>query len=325
MNWSNFPTGIFNRAGLSYGAMTDAQRTAIMTLLQAVLSEQGYEKVIEAMTADEILNQSEGGGSTMFGYGLYFVSILGTPSETEPWILQWSRHHFALNITFAGANVILTPSHTGCQPCVYTINEKQVSVLGDEYSKALSLVNALDATNQATAILDYSVTNLVLGPGEEDRALEPEGLPASAMTAEQQAMLLDVISEWVGIANDEAAAVRMEQIKADLAAPYFAWSGDISDTSTSYFRITGPTLLIEFAPQGNGGGGQGGGAGGGQPPSSGGGQGGTSTQVTVVPFDIRSGDVYSQSGSWRAVSRAYHLPRSDQRVWCSRNRAVDYP
>jgi hypothetical protein len=262
-NWSNFPTGLYTRAGLSYGSLTEEQRTAEMTLLQSVLSQQGYEKLIGAMTADEILRQSgsQVAGAT-FGFAEYYISFLGTPSETAPWILQYGGHHFALNITFVGSTTVMTPSHTGCQPCTYTIDAQTIQVLGDEYAKALALINALDATQQDTAMLDYSVTNLVLGPGEEERALEPEGLPGSEMTADQQAMLLDIMSEWVNIVSDEAAAPRMAELEANIADTYFAWSGDIGEDSTSYFRITGPTVLIEYAPQGDGGGGGGNGGGG---------------------------------------------------------------
>jgi hypothetical protein len=308
-NWSNFPTGIFNRAGLSYTSLTDEQRSNVMALLQAVLSDEGYEKLIGAMTGDEILRQTQ--GSTQFGYGLYFVSILGTPSETDPWILQWGGHHFALNITFSGSNEILTPSHTGCQPCAYIVNDQEVSVLGDEYNKALALVNALDADQQDVAILDYQVTNLVLGPGEEERVLEPEGLPGSEMTADQQAMLLDVIGEWVNIANDSAATARMAEIKANINDTYFAWSGDISaESASSYFRITGPTLLIEFSPQGNGGGGQGGGRPNGTPPAGGGpgGPGGNNAQPTSeAGLDIYTNTFSPDLGTFEVIQDASHL------------------
>lgn len=309
-NWSNFPTGIFNRAGLSYTSLTEEQRTNVMALLQAALSDEGYQKVIDAMTADEILLQTQ--NNSQFGYGLYFVSILGTPSETDPWILQWGGHHFALNITFSGANEVLTPSHTGCQPCTYIINDQEVNVLGDEYTKALALLRALDAEQQAVAVLDYQVSNLVLGPGEEERVLEPEGLPGFEMTADQQAMLLDVMSEWVNIANESAAAARMAELAANINDTYFAWSGDTSaDSASSYFRITGPTVLIEFSPQGNGGGGGSGGQGGAPPSGGNGGPGGNNAQATNESgLDIYNNTFSLDLGNFSVVEDAsalYHV------------------
>jgi hypothetical protein len=270
-NWSNYPTGTYNRAGLDYGDMNEQQRAAVMTLLKAVLSEEGYQKVINIMTSDEILGRLDTGTDALEGFAYYFISILGTPSATAPWMIQWGGHHLALNITFDGSNEVLTPTHTGCDPCSYFVNDQKTYVLGDEYSKALKLVNALDADQKAQAVLTYAVSDLVLGPGQEDRVLAPEGLPGSKLTADQQAMLLDIISEWVNITTESAAATRMAALSANINDTYFAWSGDISENSTtSYFRITGPTLLIEFSPQGGGPGGPGGPGAGGTPDASGG-------------------------------------------------------
>ena len=82
----------------------------------------------------------------MFGKDLYYISILGTPSEKDPWMLQFGGHHLALNITIAGERGILTPTLTGAQPALYTIDGKTVRPLGQESDKALALLNALDET-----------------------------------------------------------------------------------------------------------------------------------------------------------------------------------
>ena len=69
------------------------------------------------------------------------------------------------------------------------------------------------------------------------------------MTPAQQDMLLDLAREWVGILNDEGATARMAEIKSNLAKTYFAWSGPTTNGSVAYFRIQGPTVVIEYAPQ----------------------------------------------------------------------------
>ena len=79
--------------------------------------------------------------------------------------------------------------------------------------------------------------------------LEPEGLPASEITADQQAMLLDLVRQWAGIANEEAAEKRMSEIEDNLDETYFAWSGSTTNGEPTYYRITMPTLHIEFAHQ----------------------------------------------------------------------------
>jgi hypothetical protein len=117
----------------------------------------------------------------------------------------------------------------------------------------------LDAAQQKQAILSYAVTDLVLGPGQDGKVLQPEGIPAASLNADQQALLLDLVGNWVNILNDAGAQARMADIKAHLAETYFAWSGPTEVGSAVYFRVTGPTLHIEFAHQGAGGGGPGGG------------------------------------------------------------------
>jgi hypothetical protein len=111
----------------------------------------------------------------------------------------------------------MTPSLPAAQPARYALNGRTVRPLGDENDKGFALINALDAAQQKQAILNYQVRDLVLGPGQDGKVIQPEGIPASALNAAQQAMLLDLAREWVGILNDEAAAERMSEIKANLA------------------------------------------------------------------------------------------------------------
>jgi hypothetical protein len=119
------------------------------------------------------------------------------------------------------------------------------------------LLNALDAKQRKQAILDYEVGDLVLGPGHVGEQIQPEGLKASSMSAQQQGLLLAVIEEWAGIVNAAYAGSRMKEVKADLNDTYFAWSGppthETGRNGSSYYRIQGPHIVIEFSPQGTGG------------------------------------------------------------------------
>ena len=250
--WSNFPVRMTPRAGLKMGDLSAAQRAAAMSLLSSVLSARGYEKVQQIVEADEVLKTSER-NNPMFGRDLYFISILGTPSETKPWMLQFGGHHLAVNVTIAGEHGVLTPTLTGAQPALYTVAGKTVRPLGQESDKALALLNALDEGQKKQAILGFQVGDLVLGPGQDGKTIQPEGLKVSAMNAKQRAMLLDVIAEWSGIVHESAAAARLAELKADLNETWFAWSGPTTAAPgrniTAYYRIQGPHLVIEYAPQ----------------------------------------------------------------------------
>jgi hypothetical protein len=250
--WSNLPIAMVKRGGLSMGELSGAQRSAALGVLAAALSPRGFEKVQQIVEADEVLKQNEG-GNPMFGRDLYYISFLGTPSEREPWMLQFGGHHLAVNVTIAGEQGILTPSLIGAQPALYTVGGKTVRPLGQESDKAVALLSALDEGQRKQAILAYRVADLVLGPGKDGRTIQPEGLKASAMTAEQRSMLLDLIAEWSGIVHESAAAPRRAEIEAGLNDTWFAWSGATTAPAgrnvTAYYRIQGPNLVIEYAPQ----------------------------------------------------------------------------
>jgi uncharacterized protein DUF3500 len=96
---------------------------------------------------------------------------------------------------------------------------------------------------------NYKVADLVLGPGHDGKTIQPEGIKCSAMNASQRAMLLELVDEWTGIVHEQAAAARMAEIKANLPETWFAWSGPTTNGMPAYYRIQGPTLVIEYAPQ----------------------------------------------------------------------------
>jgi hypothetical protein len=290
--WSNLPTGMVPRGGIDLKDMTAAQRSAAMALVSSALSQRGFEKVQQIMDGDEMLKGTEGNGrrgggpppgrgpngppagngdgrgggrpgngrggsDPMFGKDIYYISILGTPSEKNPWMLQFGGHHLALNITIAGERGILTPTLTGAQPGLYNVNGKIVRPLGQESDKSLALLNALDETQRKQAILSFRVADLVLGPGQDGKTIQPEGLKASNMNEKQRTMLVDVIAEWAGIIHESAAAARMTELKAEINETWFAWSGPVTaapgSNITAYYRIQGPHLVIEYAPQQMGG------------------------------------------------------------------------
>ena len=250
--WSNFPVSFVPRAGVSLKELNAAQRSAALALVSSALSRRGFEKVEQIMEGDEV-NKIKEGNKPIFGKDLYYLSILGKPSEKDPWMLQFGGHHLALNITIAGERGVLTPTLTGAQPALYTSNGKTVRPLGQESDKASALLNALDENQRKQAILSYRLADLVLGPGQDGKTIQPEGLKASAMNDRQRAMLLDLISEWAGIIHEGAAVARMAELKADINDTWFAWSGPTTATPgsniTAYYRIQGPHLVIEYAPQ----------------------------------------------------------------------------
>jgi len=259
--WSNLPTGIAmqvgatERNGLKLGDMTPAQEKAALALVAATLSRNGFQKAMAIVDADQVLETRSAPtrpatSRTRFGRVEYYVAILGKPSATDPWMMQFGGHHLAINVTLAGRLNVLAPTHTGAQPASYTVDGRTLRPLGGENDKAFGLINALSADQQKQAILGYEVRNLVLGPGSDGKMIAPEGVRASTFTPAQRAMLVDLVREWVDMIDDEAAAAKMKEVQAGLADTYFAWAGATTNGKGAYFRIQGPSVLIEYAPQG---------------------------------------------------------------------------
>lgn len=261
--WSNLPSGTkmqvgaTERNGLKLADMTPVQEKAALALVAVALSREGYQKAMEIVDADQVLETRSAptrkpGAPIRFGRGEYYVSILGKPSTTEPWMMQFGGHHLAINVTMAGRESVLAPTHTGAQPASYSVDGKLVRPLGDENDRAFELINALSADQQKQAILGYEVRNLVLGPGTDGKTIAPEGVRASGFTPAQRTLLISLVREWVGILEEQAAAAKMKEVEAGLAETYFAWAGATTTGKGAYFRVQGPAVFIEYAPQGAG-------------------------------------------------------------------------
>lgn len=248
-SWSNLPVTMVPRNGLRLGELTKPQRAAALDVIAAVLSKEGFEKAIDIMNADDQL--VKGNDNKMrFGTENYYLAVFGKPSATTPWMLQFGGHHLGINVTIVGKESVLTPTHTGTQPDSFTRNGKTVRPLGAENDLAFKLVNMLDADQQKQAVLGAKPKNLVLGPGQDGKTIQPEGLKCATLKEDQRATLLDLIAAWVHILPKDAAASRMAALKAKIDESYFVWYGPTTNGGAAYYRIQGPTLLIEYAPQG---------------------------------------------------------------------------
>ncbi len=278
-NWSNFPQGGagVNRKGVRWGEMSETQRTALMNLLGTVLSADGLSMVKGQMNADNIIKATDesqpntappaatgtsstqppaGGSGTRpvvsFGSEYYFASFVGTPSTTSPWMLQFGGHHLAINATVVGPNITLSPSLTGGQPVKIASDGKTFTIIPQvplEMTAAFAMLNSLTATQRSKAVISTQRADLVLGPGQDGKTLQPEGVPGSAMTAAQKTKFLALIKSRLGVLNADDLTARMTEIEKNLEKTYFAWYGPTTAGSAAYYRVTGPTVIIEFAPQ----------------------------------------------------------------------------
>ena len=254
--WTNFPVDIVARPGVRMGEFTAAEGAAVHGLLRAVLSPMGYQKVSDVMAADQLV--ADAGADYAAGLNVYTIGLFGEPTATAPWMLQFGGHHLGLNVTFVGDKAVCAPLHTGILPARFEADGKVVRGLGRENDRAFDLLATLTPGQLKAATIDHDVSDLVRGPGRPTASLPPEGLRGADMTADQRAILFELAREWVGVLNDAHAAQRLDDVRRALPDTRFAWSGPTTHepgrNGEAYFRVHGPSLLIEHAPQRNQGG-----------------------------------------------------------------------
>lgn len=244
-DWSNLPVPNYPRRGLALGEMDEPQRELAYALLAATLSADGYTTFTGIIAVDELLRES---GQAVMGEDWYTFGVFGTPSMTEPWGWQIDGHHMAINVTAWGDEVVMVPALKGVNPTVWSGGASDgLRPLAAEEDLAWALVETLDADQLAVAHLSDTLPGDILaGPTNDDGFPSYEGLPASALTADQRAALLDLIAAYVLDQADAFGAVRLADIEAGLDAVHLAWMGETGWGGRMYYRVHGPTLLIEF-------------------------------------------------------------------------------
>ena len=263
-NWSNLPARIvkFDRNGVRVGDLGDEQLAAMITFLAYALSPDGFDTVVTVMAADGVLAESWRAWLEGWSEDNYWLAFFGTPSVTEPWGWQFGGHHLAVNMSIQDGGVTMSPTFIGVEPA--TVDQSVIDRIfpisgggvGDpepfsrEIEAGLSLINSLASPDRTAAILSGSPDGLVSGVGQDGVIPALEGSDVSGWDPEQKQALLDLVSLWVGMMPSRSAEFRLAQIGSQLNDTYFAWQGPSDGTGSIYYRIQGPSLIVEFSTQG---------------------------------------------------------------------------
>lgn len=248
--WNNVHR--YDRQGVSLAELTEGQRDAAWDLLRAGLSPSGVEKARAVMRLNGHLSELTGRPGE-YGEHAYFFTVMGEPSTVEPWGWQLDGHHLNLNYFVLGDQVVLSPAFMGSEPVVARSGPYTgTAVLQLEEQRGLALMDALTPAQRAAAVLDVPKRrgNALAQAFRDNLVLDYAGLPASALTVLQRALLLELIYEYVGNIRDGHAAVKMAEVRAHLDETSFAWIGDVGPDAAFYYRVHSPVILIEFDHQG---------------------------------------------------------------------------
>ena len=245
-SWSYFPG---RRVGISLAQMNDAERRAAHAMLRAALSSRGYEKMQGVLVLEGVLREIEAFGSLRRDPDHYYMTIFGDPADRARWGWRFEGHHLSLNFSSAtGKIVAATPAFFGADPARVEKGPKAgLRVLGAEEDLARSLLGSLDARQRRTAVISPTApSDILMRPGRQS-VPAPEGLPAGEMTAAQKAALRNLLDEYLGNLREDVARAQREKIeKAGIDTIRFAWAGGDRPGQGHYYRLQGPTFLVEY-------------------------------------------------------------------------------
>lgn len=268
LDWHYVPRA---HPGVTVGEMSEPQRDAANRLLGAALSARGVLKAEAIMSLDDVLKEIEKGrGPTRDPLG-YSVVVYGHPdgpqplkdamrgvgakpdSSSEPWGWKIEGHHISLNFTLAnrpkGKSIAVTPSFLGANPAEVRLGpRKGERVLGEEEDLGRELLASLDERQRAEAIIDVKApADILTSPGRDLDRAEAVGLAYGAMNVTQRALLVRLLDVYAKNLRQSLAEQEMTRIRtAGLEKVRFAWAGEAGAGQPHYYRLTGPTFVIEL-------------------------------------------------------------------------------
>ncbi len=254
--WHFIPAPKFEREGLQIRDMDKAQRLAAHALLKTALSEAGYGKATKIMEMEGLLKELEKAkvGTPLRDSERYYFTVFGVPSAEGRWGLGVEGHHLSLNFVVDQGKVISSsPSTFAANPAtvmsqVIPAIEKGTRVLKGEEQFAFDLLASLSVDQKKVAIIAETAPAEIRAAGEsQPPTAAAEGIAAAKLNPEQSKLLHSLIGEYAANMPEEVAQARWAAIeKADFENVFFAWAGAHEPGIGHYYKVQGPTFLIEF-------------------------------------------------------------------------------
>ncbi len=239
------------RQGVGFKEMTEAQRQLAFNLIGAGLSAKGLKLTQDIMKLNGTLAELTNNFNE-YGEWLYWITVMGTPSDKAPWGWQLDGHHVILNYFVLGDQVVMTPTFMGSEPVRAEGGKfKGTVIMQNEQDKGFKFFTSLTPEQQAKATLNREkAKNYNLTEAYKDNVvLDYAGLAGAQLNATQKKLLLAVVSEFISNMDAGHARAKMREVEQHLDKTHFAWIGTTDPNGVFYYRIHSPVLLIEFDHQ----------------------------------------------------------------------------
>ena len=247
--WSNVHMFLM-RHGVCMEQMTEPQREKALDLMRATLSKAGFDTSIGIMRLNETIREITG-RNLEFSDLLYWFSVMGEPSDTEPWGWQMDGHHLTINCFVMGDQVVMSPLFYGSEPVIATAGKYAgTRVFDAEQDRGVALIQSLDEAQRNKAILMGDMPReVIVGAFRDNYDIAREGVRLDSFSPGQKELATSVIEAYVGRLRTDHADVWMDDIAAHLDETYLSWIGGTEHDSVFYYRIHSPVILIEFDHQ----------------------------------------------------------------------------
>ncbi len=247
-NWHFIPK---ERLGLTLKEMAPAQRHLAFALLNSGLSSKGYVKATTIMSLEQILQEMEGPNRRFpRDPELYHFSIFGTPDAGGTWGWRVEGHHLSQNFTIVdGAFASATPNFMGTNPGEVKQGPRAgLRVLGAEEDLARSLVKSLtEAQRQQAVFSQLAPEDIVTGAARVAAITNQVGVMVGELNLGQQSIVDQILREYCGRLRGELAAADLARLDAAGRGQIrFGWAGGLERGEKNYFRLQGPTFLLEY-------------------------------------------------------------------------------
>lgn len=247
-NWHFTPK---ERKGLQFAKLDQAQREKLSALMRTILSEQGYNKAKDIMSLELVLRivEDRPENDSYRDPENYYFSLFGDPSTTEVWGWRFEGHHLSLNFSSLGNELSATPSFYGSNPAIVPVGERKGhEALDKEQNLARAFVKSLDASQQKAArVLEEVPEEIISGVARKVEEMPLEGIAYADMDDGQKTAFLELLDVYLGNMVASYAEQQLTQIKeAGFDKLHFMWAGGMETGDAHYYRIHGPTILVEY-------------------------------------------------------------------------------
>jgi hypothetical protein len=238
------------RNGLPLGQMTAAQRRRALELLRASSSASGYRKSLDIVRLQGVLREAGVTGSS-FDPDRYYVTVFGNPGGSSPWGWRFEGHHLSRHYTVVADRLSVYPFFLGAWPTratsAYGGLPRGYRTMPREEDAARELVRSLGSRQRRAIFQAESLTDHVTQNAPRVAPLEPVGLAVAELASAQRRLVTEIVRAYMAVLPAEAARrglARVEQ--AGFERIRFGWAGALEPHRPHYYRLQGPTFLLEF-------------------------------------------------------------------------------